>query len=710
MRIARLEVTGFRGFGKRQSFDLDADAVILVASNGLGKTCLFDALLWGLSGRVPRLGDDDTKLISLYSETGGMEVSVSLREESGRNCRVLRSSTGSGQLLTVEVDGTIYKGPEAHSQLMQLVWPPGLVTTDADQALAAAITRSVYLQQDLVRHFIESESEQERFNAVSELVGTGRLTDLQIQLDNARSAWTKATNFKSNELSSLRQRNLGLENQVSRLSGAPSEYDLKDDQWQGWWERINKLGIKVQHVPSRGKAEAAGAIDSAIKRLQATRAANERTKADISTLLDEIKSREAFRVPNLATLRGTYKSTQRDLDKARADLKKAQELAVEERRRQVLERNAQEELRTLATLALRRLGERCPVCDQSYERTRTINRLKSIAETTGGEQPILSQERVATLADLVAQHERALVEAQSALHRAEMLAKEHQTWLSERNDRLRTYGVDPAGPDPSGALQRRLKELTSTSAALSAEQDTGERMALMLTRSAEQLRKAEIERELSFIRDQAGKLEKLVSNRQGTGKLATQVLEGLREAATDIVEAELARMGPVLQRIYARIDPHPAFRAVRFLTRFAYRRGRLCMSIHDSSAQVITESPETVLSSSQLNALAVAVFLTFNLGLQRLPLYTAILDDPVQSLDDINLLGVVDLLRRVKDSRQLIVSTHDSRFGQLLERKLRPVMSDQRTHVIEFVTWTREGPIVVERDVIRDVQPLKIAV
>ena len=134
------------------------------------------------------------------------------------------------------------------------------------------------------------------------------------------------------------------------------------------------------------------------------------------------------------------------------------------------------------------------------------------------------------------------------------------------------------------------------------------------------------------------------------------------------------------------------------------------MSIHDSSAQVITESPETVLSSSQLNALAVAVFLTFNLGLQRLPLYTAILDDPVQSLDDINLLGVVDLLRRVKDSRQLIVSTHDSRFGQLLERKLRPVMSDQRTHVIEFVTWTREGPIVVERDVIRDVQPLKIAV
>jgi hypothetical protein len=40
------------------------------------------------------------------------------------------------------------------------------------------------------------------------------------------------------------------------------------------------------------------------------------------------------------------------------------------------------------------------------------------------------------------------------------------------------------------------------------------------------------------------------------------------------------------------------------------------------------------------------------------------LDDPLQS--DINLLGLVDVLRKIKARRQLILTTHDERFGVLL--------------------------------------------
>lgn len=87
------------------------------------------------------------------------------------------------------------------------------------------------------------------------------------------------------------------------------------------------------------------------------------------------------------------------------------------------------------------------------------------------------------------------------------------------------------------------------------------------------------------------------------------------------------------------------------------------------------------------------------------------MDDPLQSLDDINLLGLVDLLRRTKDARQLVVvSTHDPRFGALLERKLRPIGSSQRTIVIEFEGWGRKGPICYERSLSRDNHPMKIAV
>ncbi len=120
-------------------------------------------------------------------------------------------------------------------------------------------------------------------------------------------------------------------------------------------------------------------------------------------------------------------------------------------------------------------------------------------------------------------------------------------------------------------------------------------------------------------------------------------------------------------------------------------------------------SPEAILSSSQMNVLAVSVFLALNLGTPALPLQVAILDDPLQSLDDLNLLGLIDLLRRTRDRRQLMISTHDSRFAALLERKLRPVAPSQRTIVIEFLGWSSEGPSVVQRDIKRDPLPLRIA-
>jgi DNA repair exonuclease SbcCD ATPase subunit len=94
----------------------------------------------------------------------------------------------------------------------------------------------------------------------------------------------------------------------------------------------------------------------------------------------------------------------------------------------------------------------------------------------------------------------------------------------------------------------------------------------------------------------------------------------------------------------------------------------------------------------------VATFLALNLGVAQVPLQTAMLDDPLQSLDDVNLLGLVDLLRRVKERRQLLVTTHDGRFGDLLERKLR-ALDGQRTIRIDLSGWTRNGPVVSQHDV-----------
>jgi recombinational DNA repair ATPase RecF len=74
MKLVAIDVEGFRAFARRQQFDLDASGIVLFGTNGQGKTSLFDAILWGLSGSVPRLGEDANRIVSMYSESGEARV------------------------------------------------------------------------------------------------------------------------------------------------------------------------------------------------------------------------------------------------------------------------------------------------------------------------------------------------------------------------------------------------------------------------------------------------------------------------------------------------------------------------------------------------------------------------------------------------------------------------------------------------------------
>src|SRR6056297_1298728 len=78
VRLKSLSIAGFRGFGERADFDLDADAVIIVGPNGGGKTSFFDAVLWALCGRVDRVKGGDEALLSMFAPTGRAEVSIEL--------------------------------------------------------------------------------------------------------------------------------------------------------------------------------------------------------------------------------------------------------------------------------------------------------------------------------------------------------------------------------------------------------------------------------------------------------------------------------------------------------------------------------------------------------------------------------------------------------------------------------------------------------
>jgi exonuclease SbcC len=53
-RIKDISIEAFRGYRKRQEFDLDADVIVLYGPNGLGKTSFFDAIDYACTGRIGR--------------------------------------------------------------------------------------------------------------------------------------------------------------------------------------------------------------------------------------------------------------------------------------------------------------------------------------------------------------------------------------------------------------------------------------------------------------------------------------------------------------------------------------------------------------------------------------------------------------------------------------------------------------------------------
>jgi wobble nucleotide-excising tRNase len=166
---------------------------------------------------------------------------------------------------------------------------------------------------------------------------------------------------------------------------------------------------------------------------------------------------------------------------------------------------------------------------------------------------------------------------------------------------------------------------------------------------------------------------------------------------------------PVMDQLYSAIDPHPTFRSVRLAVTSWYGKNRLAAVIRDETDGIDVVEPGNVLSTSQANALAVTLFLGFNLGLNSTSLETLVLDDPLQNLDDVHLLGLVDLLRRISPYRQLLITTHDNSFATLLGRKMRPLSEGQRLVMVRLTKWDRAGPTVDVQALEADPQPLKLA-
>ena len=125
--------------------------------------------------------------------------------------------------------------------------------------------------------------------------------------------------------------------------------------------------------------------------------------------------------------------------------------------------------------------------------------------------------------------------------------------------------------------------------------------------------------------------------------------------------------------IYRKIDPHPSFKKVEFKPDFDSASPGLNIVVSDEHGILI--SPILYFSAAQSNILSLSVFLASALHAkddQGKSIDVVMIDDPIQSMDSINILSTIDLLRSIclQFNKQVIISTHDENFFGLLQRKI----------------------------------------
>ena len=709
MRVKTLDISGFRAFRGRHQFDLDADTVLVSGVNGQGKTSFFDAILWAITGEIPRL-ERSGSVVSVYSPSGEARVEVSMASDDGRTIVVTRQSDGQRGRLQVNTGDDVFRDSEAEHEIIRRLWPEGLRAQDPRLAMRSALQHGVYLQQDVLTGFLTAETDQERFNAFSELIGAGVATELQASLESNRRAWSRATNVLESETKETEARLHQLEAQLPGLGEGDASVPLNTEEWIAWWAQVRGYGVMRIDAPAPDSPDAPGALDAAMAELRNIRLTYERRREDLRALESVY-----LRLPDIdfdvnEMLQEAEGSAQ-ELEIARETLAEGESIVSNAQRLEAEARSHRQDLVQLAEVALRHLADHCPVCLQSYDRDGTRARLEALLDSV--DQNTSPRHDLPDLAELRQQVQESEREA-SAAAAALQQAQRKQQLIVEGQDRIRTGlaeldFVAPTEIDLYHVIIESINATDRTLENLSTVRARGEVIALSIARGGQLARKNEIERQVRHIIGELASARNEIAARRHTGELVIKMIEGIRSASSDLVENELRRTEPLLQRIYAAADPHPEFRVVRLLSRMRQGHGGIVAQVEDPVHNFRDESPSSVLSSSQMNVLAVAVFLSLNLGTHTLPMRTAILDDPLQSLDDLNLLGLMDLLKRIRERRQLMVSTHDSRFASLLERKLRPISDSQRTVRIELSGWTSEGPMVDQIDIERDLVPIRMA-
>jgi chromosome segregation protein len=145
---------------------------------------------------------------------------------------------------------------------------------------------------------------------------------------------------------------------------------------------------------------------------------------------------------------------------------------------------------------------------------------------------------------------------------------------------------------------------------------------------------------------------------------AAALHDAARRSASETLDLRLDRVLPLMAELYQRLKPHPVWQDIEYSIRGDVRRF-LSLKVGDGL------NPQFLFSSGQRRATGLAFLLSVNLSLAWSQWQTLLLDDPVQHVDDFRTVHLAEVLAQlVQQGRQIICAVEDPALADLMCRRL----------------------------------------
>ena len=659
MKLAFVDMCGFRGFRKPLRINFSKTFTVIDGRNGVGKSTIFDAVEFALTGTISKYLDATAARESVDDYlwwSGEGDVQEDHYVEVGFDDGEKRYSIRRTPLNTTSIDIS-----QVVRELVDLELAPKSAIT---QLCAASIIRDEHIARlsldlkeverfTLLRDAIGATDAGDWINKASRLVDAAgtRVKDAEKELDQAKTALINS----SKQFDQVRFELSGttvLDSAVERLQSLLDTTALSDELGDIARRRIVEVGTNLELV------------QSLLEQLPEM----DRLKASIPELERQVKVADTACVTAKEDLGRHIASVGVKLESTALSIQASQ----------------LESLVNLGSAIGTRDGH-CPLCESEISEAKFKHGLDAAL--------VIARQLDAETVEQ-ARKERACDEAKIRIRDAELALNAANENRRKALSRIDDFESSLEVADLAGTT---FVDLTNHVKRLETEHET----------IADNLRKFDtstLEKMLEKVTtDDQGAKERQVKRakaRLGQAQLAERrakaVHNAVRRTVAETLDQRLERVLPLMSELYKRLRPHPLWKEIEYSVRGDVQRF-LKLQVGGNV------NPQFVFSSGQRRVTGLAFLLSINLSIAWSRWRSILLDDPVQHIDDFRTVHLAEVLAHICHSgRQIVCAVEDSALAELMCRRLST--SNQATGKRVTLGNELDGSLSVIKD--RDIPAL----